>query len=1209
MEKTAVKWTPMQSAAINIKNKTLLISAAAGSGKTAVLTERIIKRLCDKDEPADISRMLIVTFTKAAASELKTRISKAIGKAIADDPLNRHLTRQLLLLSSAKICTIHSFCLDIVKKNLKSLGLPEGVTVSDESETALLSHDIMNNVINDAYNGVFDEGFEAENFTLLADMFSQNGSDDGMCDSLLELYNKLSSYPEGIEFLRICAEDMARDSEMPFFETEHGKIIVKELASHAEYLLGEYRLMCEEVRSDETVFSKYAGLLSDETSLLEALSDELIKGLFDYAKKTVTAFEFTKLPSLPRGYSTPLSDKYKKLRDELKKYLREALTPTLTSNNDELAEMSKKSSALLFDLYRILHRFDRCFREEKKRISKLDFVDIERYTYELLIKDGNPTETAHEISRMFDEVYIDEYQDTNSVQDMIFAAISRSDNRFMVGDIKQSIYSFRGAAPENFARYRDTFEMYSIENESTSLSNTVFLSNNFRCDSTVVDFCNTVFSCIFRNATGRVAYYDSDNLVCSKSDGKDSAVPVKVVLAEKPKDCEETTVSEAEYIAREARRLIDCEKKKDGSPITASDIAVLVRANASSIAIEKELNKLGIQTSNKIATEFFENSEILLVMSLLNAIDNPMRDIYLAGVLKSPLFNFTLDELVTIRASSRASTLYEALVAYTENAENNFEKGKFFLDRLDYFRTLASGTQVDRLLRKLYRETSLFAIVSAQSPDGTPPEEARENLMLLYKYARDFEGSSFKGLSSFIKYVDDIIAQKTKLAGASSKAPANDTVRIMTIHQSKGLEFPIVFVAAAGKTSDSRDKNPPVLTDRNAGASIDLPGLLPGTRIKTLHRRALEIRMDENRYEEEMRVLYVALTRARERLYVTGEFKDPAAEYEKAKNTAENICPHVIMKKLSYMQLVLIPIIAAGYESPERCEIVFPKQEDNKTPTFECNESTSEPDPTFADELLKRLKEHLEFQYPHAAALDIPSKLSVSELYEGILDKRITLDGDADGTKSLTERLCEITPRFISEEKETLTPSAAERGTATHVFMQFCDFKSAEQKGIDFEIERMLAMGFISPETAVLIDRARAAAFFKSSLYLTRIKSAASMWREYRFNVQLPAAQFTNDDNRRESLKDEWVFVQGIIDCFTENDDGTYTLIDYKTDRIPFDLVGNEDEFTELLINRHASQLTYYKRALEIIIKKPVREVLIYSFALGRAVDITSKCQ
>ena len=1197
MADNKVTWTTAQKAAIEQRDKTLLVSAAAGSGKTAVLTERIIKRLTDKENPGDISRMLIVTFTKAAAGELKTRIAGAIGKVVAADPKNKYLRRQLLLLSSAKICTIHSFCLDVIKKNLKALGLPESVSVANDVEMLILRREIMNDIINSAYNGTLDLGDVSDMFIPLSDLFSNGVDDDSMCDTLLSFYDKLASLPEGCEFLKRCADETLKDADTDYFKTKHGKIVAKSISDSLNYILAKYKSVYDKTRSDETIFGAYSKNAEEDISFITSVADIFSGDDPEKAGVFVNAYSPSRLGSLPRGYSTPISEEFKEVREEFKDIYKKSLIPFLGTDSDEYRRLTLKSAKLTECLYKLLSEFSKAFGEEKKKLSKLDFGDIERYAFKLLEKDGEPTPEALEIRSMYDEVYIDEYQDTNSVQDRIFTAVSTPRNRFMVGDIKQSIYGFRGAAPENFAHYRDLFPVYG-ESGSDTENNTIFLSDNFRCDGTVVDFCNTVFSCIFRNTGGSVAYLDSDNLVCSKAGGRENTIKSTVVLAAKTDDTDDTRLSEAEYIASEISRLLKSEKKKDGTRISPGDIAVLVRAKASSVEIEKAINALDIPTSNNIETEFFENPEILTVMALLNTIDNPMRDIYLAGILKSPIFDFTLDELALIRAYSSNDTLYEALVRYTE--ETDFTKGRNFLERLAYFRTLASGERVDRLLRKLYRECGIFAMVSHNKPAAGTPEAARENLTLLYTYARDFESSSYKGLHSFIKFVDDIIERKTKLASSSAKAPTGGAVRLMTVHQSKGLEFPVVFVAATHKPSDGRDKNPPLLIDSHAGVSLDLPGKLPGAKIKSPHRQALEITLDHNRFEEEMRVLYVALTRARERLYVTGEYKEPHKEIDRAREKAENICPHVIMKKLSYMQLVLIPLIASHKLESEFSSIVFPKVSD-----FDLSSEAVDANEDLQDEsaAAEMIRDRISFTYLHSASASLPAKMSVSALSRSALDIPVDIE-ESEKLSLLTKRISKNIPEFIAGKKKA---DSAQKGTATHEFMQFCDYTLAEKGGVDREIDRLVSRKFISAENAELIDRTAVEGFFKGKFYLDKIKSAERVWREYRFNADMPASLFTSDIEAKKLYENETLFVQGIIDCFIKNQDGSLTLIDYKTDRIPFGT--SESAFVSLLKERHSEQLAYYRYALEHISKANVKEVVIYSFALGSTVDVTEETE
>lgn len=1191
--KEAVTWTPEQSAAISLKDRTLLVSAAAGSGKTAVLTERIIQKLTDKENPADISRFLIVTFTKAAANELKTRISKAISAAIAKDPTNKHLSRQLLLLGSAKICTIHSFCLDVIKKNLQSLGLPKGLSVANDTEILLYSREIMEEIIDEAFSGVFEEGYEINEFEDFFDIFAKGGNDRKTTDTLLEIYKKLTSFPEGTAFLRLCAEELRVEAKNSFFASKHGKIIIENISENAEYISIKYKALFEEIqKGDEIAYSKYSGMMTDEISFLSSLHSSLASSRADLAEQYVNAFEPINLPRMPKGYVSEFTDSVKAIREEMKKLLNNTIKPLFSASSDDLKKQTISTANAVEALYKLLTAFDLRFKREKIKLLKVDYNDLERYTFSLLVKDGKPTDIAREVAQCYDEIYIDEYQDTNFVQDMIFSAIAKEDNRFMVGDIKQSIYGFRGAAPENFARYRDSYELYDPhKNPSDTKPTTIFLANNFRCDQSVVDFCNAIFSRLFTNNSGKIKYYESDDLKCSKKDGDKNTVSAKVILAKNPKD-DEDGITEADYIATEIARLLKHEKNKDGSKIKPSDIAILVRAKNSSLEIEEKLNELGIPTSNNVETEFFENPEILLMMALLNTIDNPNRDIYLAGTLKSPIFKFTLDELVKIRAASKSKTLYSALVEFTEN--NDFEKGKYFLEKLSHFRQITTGTRIDRLIWKLYKECDMFKIVANNhSPDETPLA-ARENLMLLYKYARSFESNTFKGLNAFISYVDDIIAKKTKLPENPSGSESDQAIKIMTIHHSKGLEFPIVFLASTNKRICPRkDGDSPILMDKHAGVSIDLPDVLRISNTSTLHKKALKIVIDENEYEEAMRVLYVALTRARERLYVTGSFKEPDKEIEKARDNAANLCKFVIMRNTSYMQLILTTLFDSDDVEYE-CSIVDSIEEQEKL-----EDTTVTLDN--GDEIFEEIRKNLAFSYPFAYAENVPSKLSVSELSSSALD--ITEEIDEE---KLRERLDEIVPTFILESKKV---TGADKGTANHIFMQFCDFEAVERMGVEDEIRRLLDKHYIPTQVAELIDRNKVAAFFKSRLYLDIIKPCVNLRREFRFNVQLPAADFTENTALKSELKDEKLFVQGIIDSFVENADGTYTLIDYKTDHIPTELWKNPKEAEKKIAERHKNQLTYYKRALELLGKKKVSKVYIYSFGLGYEIDVTEYCQ
>ena len=581
----------------------------------------------------------------------------------------------------------------------------------------------------------------------------------------------------------------------------------------------------------------------------------------------------------------------------------------------------------------------------------------------------------------------------NSLQDAIFRSIS-GNNRFMVGDVKQSIYAFRGADPSIFESYRSGFSRTA---EGAENGRTIFLSDNFRCDEPVIRFTNLVSSRLFTNGTGALPYYPDDDLVHSKK-GEETGEPVKIALISSETEDEDEDISEreAEYVAGEIKRLVGSAKKDDGSPITYSDIAILMRsARAQSDVFSTVFKRHGIPLFNSTEGDLFENPEVLLVLCLLNVIDNPSRDIYLAGLLKSPVFGFTLDELIRIRRHSSDGSLYDALRAYTD--DTGFIKGSSFLEKLSLWRHKAGTLPVDRLVWYLYRDTDLPALVQTD-PGQTKLRLA--NLTMFYEYARSFEKSSSHGLYNFIRYINDIIDNKARLSVPSASSAGTGAVRLMTIHQSKGLEFPVVFLCGTGKKFNENDLRQSIVSDRGLGIALKLSDSTGFARYDTPVRQAIAKRLGDSQLEEEMRVLYVALTRARERLYVTGTASEKALD--EADSDSVRLSKGTVMKNGGYLRWILLA--AANYERfshpdslPYRIEIVSP-QGDNVAEEAEDivqdTDTRTEKAPEFTDaEYDRMLCERFDYTYPHMAAARLPAKLSVSELFPELLDEdAATLD-------------------------------------------------------------------------------------------------------------------------------------------------------------------------------------------------------------------------
>ncbi len=1190
-------FTEAQTKAIETKGCNLLVSAGAGSGKTAVLTERIIRRLTDKNDPAEIGRMLIVTFTKAAAGELRERISGAVSDALARNPKNRRLARQLLSLENASICTIHSFCLDILRESGADANLPSDFRIADAAEIKLLRSSLMNELIEDYHQSAVKD-YPIENFPEFADTFVGTKSDDGLADVFLGIENSLSGFTEHIDFIKNFAEEL-KTAEGEFAKTRCGQVIVELIKSKLTYYRNIFAAVMPEICDDEKLTKAYYEPFTSDIDFIDRVLAECAEPHYCALSELFNYHTPKKLGIVRNGEFSKELAKAKDLRKEFNSE-REKLCAKFFSLSDEQLNRNRLDTAdSLSKLYTLLCAFLDRFGAEKRSRGIVDFGDLERLAYRMLINDGKPTPAALSIAERFDEIFIDEYQDVNAVQDAIFAAVSKGQNRFMVGDIKQSIYGFRGAEPNIFAGYRNRFP--SVDEESPdSDGKTVFLANNFRCDKCVIDFANVVSGCLFTSATSSVPFTEGDLLIHSKSEAE-SGEPVRVVLvdgSEADDDSDSVGAMEAEYVAREIKRLLSGGKKNNGDPIRPSDIAILMRsAKALSASFEEAFKRHGIPLYNNVEADFFENAEVLLALCILNIIDNPTKDIYLAGAMKSPVFGFTLDELINIRRHTKEGCLYDALKKYTE--ENGYEKGKEFLETLEKWRIRAEGLPVDKLVWYIYTETDLLSLVY-----DSESSVRRANLMLLYEYARRFESSSFKGLYNFIRYIDDILSEKAQLENAKVVGESDDTVKLMTIHQSKGLEFPVCFICGAGKKFNENDLRANIVIERSLGIALKLSDSTGFARYDTPIRQAIVKRLSDVNLEEEMRVLYVAMTRARERLYVTAQVSDAKKLLESAADNAAMLSPYVIMKNGGYIRWILTAMehhrLTSDTPLAAEVEVIRELTDDSipeAAPADTC-ESLPAP-PRDAEELVK---ERFDFVYPYTAMTKLPAKLSVSKLVPNLLDDDAAeLDDIAE-----TVELSEIRPKFM-EAGDTETPTGAQRGTATHLFMQFCDFSrfsgitDSIEDAVRDEAAKLSEKGFFTRQMADLINVGQIAEFFKSHLF-DDICAAKNVYREHRFNVSLPAADFTEIPELAAALENSTVLVQGVVDCFFENSDGTITLVDYKTDYIPRDMSRADAEL--LLLERHRAQLTYYKAACERISARKVTRVLIYSFSLGDCVCV-----
>ena len=1201
------RWTSAQQAAIDTRDRTLLVSAAAGSGKTATLTERIIRSLTDPEHPSHIEDMLIVTFTRAAASELRARIFSALTDALAQNPSSRHLTDQLMKLGSARICTIDSFYLELLRANFSRLGLSPNFRIADTAEVDVLASAVMNETIDYFYEN-------DPEFPLFAECFSGIRSQDGLANVLLNLDTACASFPEGIAFLKTSAEQTEAEASLDFFKTQFGQVFRRNVADFARYLCDVFSAACEHIASVEAYGKPYGesfAYLRDFSYSLFAIMENS-ECAYEEAQALLATYDRPAIGRLPKSVeATEELVLYKTLRTDLDKKIKKLAGSTFAKSSATIARTMHDTARHANKLYEVLCEYETRMAHEKQERNFLDFSDIRRYTLKLLIgEDGTPTDVARAYAKTFSHIYIDEYQDVDRVQDTIFSAISRPDNRFMVGDIKQSIYGFRGAEPHVFAEYREAFPAYEARTEQDT-SATIFMSNNFRCDKTVIDFTNAVCSYLFSFCADSIGYCPEDDLVFSKALPHDDYHAPKVTLsvllppekedlsAEDDEDGDdESTISvrydkkqaEAAYIAREIARLIRHEKKADGSPIVAGDVAVLSRTRAMSAYVAKELQALGIATSDGGKDRYFEDPDVLMMLCLLNAIDNPHRDIPMAGTLRSPIFGFSLDDLVVLRRAAEPSmSLYDAVVLGQNLDTPLGARCRRFCDTLDVWRDRATSLPVDRLLREI-----LDSEIFLSSGLCTQPSDTRGgNLLLLYEYARRFEGSSFKGLYNFIEFINTMMEEGRKL-DTPSVSITPDRVSLMTIHQSKGLEFPVCFVCGTGGKFNKTEERESLLFDHPLGVAMKIADGTGFGRINTPMREAILQSCSRKNTEEEMRVLYVALTRARERLYVTGTASKEETLMEKAAIGAKIPSRYAVMNTNSYLQWILTALVASHDHASYTLSFVRADEpQSDEVQEVETSETVLAPAPD--EVLLGMLREKYAFSYPFADLYRVPAKLSVSRLSPDVLD-------ETDTSCDLVAAPTVLIPDFFKTGTKARR-SAAERGTATHLFLQFCDFSYAAHHGVREEFARLLEKQFLPTDAEDLIYFDELERFLAHPL-LSEILEARSVIREQRFNILLAPEGFTKDKEFLSRIANERLAVQGVIDLILVDKDGRLCLYDYKTDRLSSDELADPALAGKRMNESHGLQLSYYAKAAEELFGRPCDRIAVYSTHAARLFDI-----
>ncbi len=1253
-------WTPAQTAAIHTRERTLLISAAAGSGKTATLTERIIQRLVDPENPLELSRLLVVTFTRAAAAELRERIGRALSEAIAHDPANSHLRRRLLSLASARISTIDSFILEPVRAHFAELGLPAKTRIADEAELLPLTERVMGDLMVEFYE-MYAGAREGGLFSLLSDnpfadlcdSLTPSKNDDELLPTLRRLYERLLAFPEGIRRLEREADELESGANQDFFDTVHGAVLrewVEAFRVSAEaFLVQALDVIC----ADDAAAKAYGDAFSADLAFVRRLAD-----VTAYEEMRTMLSGYTKASLKALKNASPEMAALREKRGAVGDTIKDLATRYFSDSAEALAAQMRDMARMCRVLAHFLLTYDERILAEKQARGICDFTDNRRYLLRLLRDEqGEPTPVAQELAASFDEVYIDEYQDVDEMQDEIFRLIG-GDRRFLVGDLKQSIYGFRGADPSVFARYRR--ELPSLTDVPNSpCGNSIFMSDNFRCDESVIRVTNAVCGHILRACPQSVGYRAEDDLGFAKQPpaADYTPTPVEVVVIRKPVKADgitedaavklSTAEAEATYVAeRIAAMLRAGERLADGSPIRPRDIAILMRTSTHMADYREILTSMGIPAGGDeldaadAGRDILHGGDMMYLVNLLRVIDNPDNDIPLSEVLRAPFPGFSLEDVLLLRRGQERETesysLYECLetYAYTPDALPALaEKAADFLAWVEQYRALCATQPAHGILRLLSRDER----VSCKETDA---------FRYLYDAARTCRTSSFVSLFVFLRFFEKKLLTAKNAATVGASEDEDGQVTLMTIHGSKGLEFPVCFIVRAGQPFSDKSTEQDLIFEKRTGLSMKLysrkrnalsenDSIQSQAKYDTGLRRSGIRAVTTAEREEEMRLLYVAMTRARERLFIVGigstETDNPLLmAFPEGDRYATLTCNNYLRWVLAglgahpevagfvRLRRLLTVEIQPGDPLPRRRSAVD-AETDALAAHFRAIPARHTP-PTAMEILLGR----------------VPTKIPASRMRENLLDACVFYDTDlpaeSDGklpatgedgawcdavaTDAIREALALMASVGSGDEEdlnefelllgENRRPTAAEKGTAAHLFLQFADYARVAAQGVEEEIARLCELGFINDRTAEVLDRESVRHFFESRFF-AHIREAVSVERELKFHRFVPLSALTADAAFAEALGERMLYVQGSIDLLLTFPDGHLEICDYKTDRITPTERQNPSLLAHRFTEKHGNQLRQYAAAVEEMYGVRPSRVYIFSLSLGEAVEIDIK--
>ncbi|NLJ41539.1 MAG: helicase-exonuclease AddAB subunit AddA [Clostridiales bacterium] len=1254
-----VKWTKEQLEAIKEKGSNFLVAAAAGAGKTAVLVERIIQRVTDERDPVDIDRLLVVTFTNAAATEMKERIGDALSQALEQNPESEILKRQTALLGRADITTIHSFCHEVIKSNFLKLDLDPVFRIANETEGLLLKLEALEELFEDRY--LEEDGAEGT-FLDLVESYSTNRDDQRLQDMVLSLYDFVQSHPWPEEWLYEHSEDFDIPKGTDLGNTPWGKELTGHLRLEAEGMADHMGRAIRIIKSDPGLQPYLVNFIAEEKAINDIV-DSCDKG-WGEINQAISRVEFERLSRCGKDVDKEKQGQVKQIRDNVKKQIKKIQEELFVADPEETIEDLRALYPMMKCLTGLAMELGQRYQEKKKARGLLDFNDLEHMCLMILLEEGEngqkrPSKVALDLREKYIEVLVDEYQDSNLVQEVILTTISRKDstapNMFMVGDVKQSIYRFRQSRPELF------MEKYTSYSASPGGKNRkIQLFKNFRSRKNIIHGVNFVFRQIMSENVGELDYNDDEALnpgaLFQKGEGEEQSwgAPIECYLADmkdinltaaegeiQEPDYDEVITdnegdgedsgggllseppsimqAEARIVAQRIKELVGMDdtgkaakvfdrRLNEYRDIEYRDIVILLRtvANWSDIFLE-ELTAQGIPTYSDSGTGYFKTIEVQTMISLLQIIDNPLQDIPLLAVLRSPIESWSPEELIDIRLFDREAPFYEALLKAADEGDGDLaKKAGEFANRLNKWRDMALYLSTDELIWYLFGETGYYSCVGAL-PGGT---QRQANLRILFERARQYEETSYKGLFNFVNYINRLKTGRGDLGSAKILGENENVVRIMSIHKSKGLEFPVVFVSGCGKRFNLTDTSKSILFHHDLGLGPDYVDHHKRIRRTTLAKQALKYKAVRETLSEEMRILYVALTRAREKLIITGAVNNLKADINKwihgldadgtklpesitmgARRYLDWIGPvllrhphgrtllefaesidtdhgHVVEDESKWQVDVLAGSDTIGIDAPE----------DTVALSDLLWEIGEEDGISISNEIYERL----EWEYPYNEAVKLPAKVSVTGI------KRYLDAGLSEDTAPEPFEIPPLVTRPDFLDKGIKTMTSAQRGSLLHFVMQHLDLQKIESRqDIEEQIEYMAKARLIVPEHKEAVDIPRIERFLSSDLGL-RMQQAERVFREIPFTIELPGARLY-PELTDPTYQGDNIIMQGVMDCYFE-EPGGIVLLDYKTDYIEPGIN------TDTLRGRYQAQIDYYAYALETITGKKVIGKYVYLF-------------